>query len=132
MSEQKGSKRKLWIGAGLVALAAGIIVSSGIDFLPGGTSTTGAIVPAQRYRADQPATTGVGQTGQPDAQRSAQPVAGNVTGDARSDSLRDSRTVEGLTDGRVNSMTDGRVNSMTDGRVNSMKDSRPADGRTQQ
>ena len=44
MSEQKGSKRKVWIGAGLVALAAGIIVSSGIDFLPGGTSTTGAIV----------------------------------------------------------------------------------------
>jgi hypothetical protein len=82
MSEQNGSKRKLWIGTGLVALAAVIIVSSGIDFPPGGTSTSGAIVPAQRYRADQPATTGVGQTGQADAQRTAQPVATNA-GDAR-------------------------------------------------
>ena len=142
MSEQKGSNRKLWIGAGLVALAAVIIVTSGIDFPPGGTSTTGAIVPAQRYRADQPATTGVGQTGQADAQRNAQPVAGNA-GDARAADARasDGRSADAMkADGRsADAMkADGRsADAMkSDGRsADAMKadgraaDSRASDGR---
>jgi hypothetical protein len=116
MSEQKGSKRKIWIGAGLVALAAAIIVTSGIDFPPGGTSTSGAIVPAQRYRADQPATTGVGQTGQADAQRASQPETGNV-GDARSDAAR-----LNMQDGVRANMQDGARANMQDGARANMQD----------
>jgi len=132
MSEQNGSKRKLWIGTGLVALAAVIIVSSGIDFPPGGTSTSGAIVPAQRYRADQPATTGVGQTGQADAQRTAQPVADNA-GDARAaDGVKaDSRAADAMkVDGRsADAMkVDGRASDSlkANGRA---ADSRASDAR---
>ncbi len=103
MSEQSGSKRKVWIGAGLLALAGIIVASSGIDFPPGGTSTSGAIVPAQRYRADQPATTGVGQGGQADTQRSAQPVAGAASDARAADGVRaDGRTGDALKmDGRT-------------------------------
>jgi hypothetical protein len=134
MSEQQGSKRKVWIGAGLVALAAAIIVTSGIDFPPGGTSTTGAIVPAQRYRADQPATTGVGQTNPADAQRTEQPVAGNA-GDARAADGRnlkaDRRSADAMqADGRAADAmkVDGRAADAmkADGRA---ADAMKADGR---
>jgi pentapeptide MXKDX repeat protein len=133
MSEQSGFKRKgLWIGIGVVALAVVIVASSGIDFPPGGTSTSGAIVPAQRFRAEQPATTGVSQSGQTDAQRSAQPGTGNL-GDARSDSMKsDARNSDALkSDGRQSDAmrSDGRTgDSMkADGRTG---DSMKADGRT--
>ena len=62
MSEQKNGsfgKRKVWIGGGIAAAAVIVAVSSGVDFPPSGKDTVGTIVPAQRFRADQPATSGV-------------------------------------------------------------------------
>ena len=113
-------KRKvIFVGAGIAALAVILVASSGIDFPPGGTNTTGAIVPAQRFRAEQPATTGVSAPGQSDsAQRAVAPgTAGNI-GDARSSDARVSDSLK--TDGRA---TDARA---TDGRA---ADGRAADGR---
>jgi len=132
MSEHSGSKRKVWIGVGLVALAGIIVASSGIDFPPGGTSTSGAIVPAQRYRADQPATTGVGQGGQADVQRSAQPVAGSASDARAADGVRaDGRQADAMkADGRAGDAmkADGRqADAMkADGR---QADAMKADGR---
>jgi anti-sigma factor RsiW len=55
MSEQKsGSNRKILIGAGIAAAAVIVAFSTGM-FPPSATNTSGTIVPAQRYRADQPA-----------------------------------------------------------------------------
>jgi anti-sigma factor RsiW len=138
-------KRKvIFVGAGVAALAVILLASSGIDFPPGGTNTTGAIVPAQRFRADQPATTGVSATGQSEsAQRASQGTQGN-TGDARSsdarasDSLKangradslsdgranDARANDGRSDGRADAMKDGRSDAMKDGRADAMKDGR--------
>jgi anti-sigma factor RsiW len=148
-------KRKvIFVGAGVAALAVILLASSGIDFPPGGTNTTGAIVPAQRFRADQPATTGVSATGQSEsAQRASQGTQGN-TGDARSsdarasDSLKangradsvsdgrandarandgranDARANDGRSDGRADAMKDGRADAMKDGRSDAMKDGR--------
>ena len=102
MNEQKigaSSKRKaIYVGVGVAALAVILVASSGIDFPPGGTNTTGAIVPAQRFRAEQPATTGVSAPGQSEsAQRASQGAPGNI-GDARSS---DTRAIDSLkTDGR--------------------------------
>lgn len=51
----KSLNRRLWIGAGVAAAAAAIVVSSRvIDFPSSGKVTAGAIVPAQRSRVDQP------------------------------------------------------------------------------
>src|SRR6185503_19495222 len=102
-------KRKvIFVGAGVAALAVILLASSGIDFPPGGTNTTGAIVPAQRFRADQPATTGVSATGQSEsAQRASQGTQGN-TGDARSSDARASDSLKA--NGRADSLSDGRAN----------------------
>ena len=74
MNEQRSVPRKrkvIWVGAGVAALAVILVASSGIDFPPGGTNTTGAIVPAQRFRAEQPATTGVSAPGQSESAQRA-------------------------------------------------------------
>jgi len=142
MNEQNSgarSKRKvIWIGAGIAALAVVLVASSGIDFPPGGTNTSGAIVPAQRFRAEQPATD-VSAPGQSEsAQRASQGTPGNTTGDARSsdarfsDSLKANDRMDSLSNGRLDSMQDGRANSLSDGRMNSMQDGRAnnlSDGR---
>ena len=103
MNEQKSGARKrkvIWVGVGIAALAVILVASSGIDFPPGGTNTSGAIVPAQRFRAEQPATTGVSAPGQ--ATRNVpQGTAGNV-GDARSSDARASDSLR--TDGRADSL----------------------------
>jgi anti-sigma factor RsiW len=64
------SKNKVWIGIGL-ALAGVVVATQYFNFPPTSETTSGTIVPAQRYRAEQPtaadvkvgdATTGSGQT----------------------------------------------------------------------
>ena len=56
MSEQQsgsfGSRKKVWIGAGIAVAAAIVVVSTGV-FPPSGSDTVGTIVPAERYRAPQ-------------------------------------------------------------------------------
>jgi len=97
MNEQKSGARSkrtvIWVGGAIAALAVILVATSGIDFPPGGTSTWGAIVPAQRFRAEQPATTGVSAPGQSEsAQRASQVTPGNI-GDARS---ADARASDGI------------------------------------
>ena len=61
MNEQKSgarfNRKVIWVGGGIAALAVILVASSSFDFPPGGSNTSGAIVPAQRFRAEQPATT---------------------------------------------------------------------------
>jgi hypothetical protein len=80
MNEQKSgarlNRKVIWVGGGIAALAVILVASSSFDFPPGGTNTSGAIVPAQRFRAEQTATTAGSAPGQ------SQPAQG---GDARSD-----------------------------------------------
>src|SRR4029450_13325160 len=56
MSEQRRGSfgKKIWIGGGLAVAAAAIAVFSGVEVPPTGKDVSGTIVPAQRYRADQP------------------------------------------------------------------------------
>ena len=85
MSEDKNGsfgKRKFWIGGGIAAAAVILAVSSGIDFPPSGKDTVGTIVPAQRFRADQPATSGVAGGGQSGTASPQGNTAGNL-GDAK-------------------------------------------------
>jgi anti-sigma factor RsiW len=56
MNQQKNGligKRSVWIGAGIAAVAV-VLVLQYVDFPPGSKDVSGTIVPAQRYRADQP------------------------------------------------------------------------------
>src|SRR5260221_2364886 len=114
MNEQKsgarGKRAVIWVGGGIAALAVILVATSGIDFPPGGTNTSGAIVAAQRFPAEQPATTGVSAPSQSEsAQRASLGTPGNI-GDARSsDSLK--------ADGRSDSLSNGRVDGIKDGRT---------------
>ena len=75
MNEQNsgslGKRKVIWVGPASPRLAVILFATSGIDFPPGGSSTSGAIVPAQRFRAEQPATTGVTPGPRDSAQRAA-------------------------------------------------------------
>src|SRR5204862_2522385 len=107
MNEQKsgarGKRAVIWVGGGIAALAVILVATSGIDFPPGGTNTSGAIVPAQRFRAEQPATSDVSAPGQSEsAQRASQGAPGNI-GDARSSDARASDSLK--TDGRADSLS---------------------------
>jgi anti-sigma factor RsiW len=76
MSQQNSSipsKRKMWIGGGVAAVAAVLLVSFGMDFPSGTADTAGTIVPAQRYRATQNMTDGV-QSGTPAGTQSVQAI----------------------------------------------------------
>ena len=71
--------RKIWLGAGIAAAAAIVAVSTGI-FPPSATDTTGTIVPAQRYRADQPTAADVKLGVQAGTESAAGNPAGNSIG----------------------------------------------------
>ncbi len=77
MSDQQGNSngnRKLWIGGGIAAAAAVVIVSQfSVDFPPTGDATSGTIAPAQRYRAAQPTAQDV-QVGTQSGAQSGQPT----------------------------------------------------------
>ena len=80
MGQQKSGsfgKRKIWIGAGIAVAAAAVAVSTGL-FPPEGKDATGTIVPALRYRADQP-TAGDVKLGE-QAARSDGPSAATAVG----------------------------------------------------
>jgi hypothetical protein len=87
MSEEKrGSfgRSKVWIG--LAVAAAGVVIATQyFDFPPGGQSTSGTIVPAQRFRADQPGAADV-KLGGPAA--AAQPAQAGAAGDPRINDAR--------------------------------------------
>ena len=94
MSEEKSGsfgKRKIWIGGGIAAAAVILAVSSGVDFPPFSKDTVGTIVPAQRFRADQPATTGVAGGGQSGAASTPSGAPGNV-GDGKTGVVGDGKT----------------------------------------
>ena len=57
MNEQSsGSRRRnIWIGSGIAMTAALIALAYTIDFPPGAQNVVGTIVPAQRFKAAQPA-----------------------------------------------------------------------------
>ena len=90
MSEEKSGsfgKRKIWIGGGIAAAAVILAVSSGVDFPPGSKDTVGTIVPAVRYRAEQPTaadvklgdtTVGAGQTAPASAGNAADAARGEL------------------------------------------------------
>ena len=98
MSEQPsfGKRKAVWIGASVAALAV-VVVATGI-YPPSDGNTTGAIVPAQRFRAEQPTSGGVAGGGSTDAAPRAQAATGAGSGDA----MKDGRVVDGrMTDGRA-------------------------------
>ena len=113
------------MGVGVAALAVILVASSGIDFPPGGTNTTGAIVPAQRFRAEQPATTGVSAPGQSEsAQRAAQGAPGNI-GDARSSDTRAIDSLKPTAAAAMAASTACRTAAAYDGRTCTTAASRP-------
>ena len=117
MSEQPsfGKRKAVWIGAGVAAVAV-VVVATGI-YPPSDGNTSGAIVPAQRFRAEQPTSGGVAGSGSTDAAPRAQEATGAGSGDA----MRDGRVVDGR-------MTDGRASNSkaSDGRA---MDAKASDGR---
>ncbi|MFO1414819.1 MAG: hypothetical protein U1F10_13105 [Burkholderiales bacterium] len=148
MSERQAkssNRRVLWIGAGAAALVA-VMVGSGI-LPPGDGTTSGTIVPAQRFRAEQP-TTGDVKAQATEATRA--PDASANGADARSVSLRgdqkavdEAHTNKNSSDGiRANALVDGkqatdalRSGLSSDGKVddarrsNLITDGRVVDGR---
>jgi hypothetical protein len=85
MSEQKRSsfgRRGVWIGLGVTAIVIALVVQFGLDFPPGNKDVTGTIVPAQRYRADQPTAADVKLGGQEAAPAGVSSPGGNLAGQA--------------------------------------------------
>ena len=121
MNEQKigaSSKRKvIWVGAGVAALAVILVASSGIDFPPGGTKTSGSDRACAAFPRRAAGDDGRERPGQSEsAQRASQGTPGNI-GDARSSDARASDSLK--TDGRADSLKDGRTDAMKDGRADS-------------
>ena len=105
MSEEKSGsfgKRKIWIGGGIAAAAVILAVSSGVDFPPGSKDTVGTIVPAQRFRADQPATTGVAGGGQSGTAATQGIPAGSASADGLKTGGVDYAVPGGAPPGHVN------------------------------
>ena len=67
MSDQQtnpSSKRKIWIGAGIAAVAVIVVGGYALDVPPASKDAVGTIVPAQRFMAPQPKAEEI-QVGQP-------------------------------------------------------------------
>ena len=67
MSDQQelpSSKRKIWIGAGIAAIAVVVVGGYALDVPPGSKDAVGTIVPAARFVAPQPKAQEI-QVGQP-------------------------------------------------------------------
>ena len=98
MSEQQGNSkgnRKLWIGGGIAAAAAVVIVSQfGIDYPATGEATSGTIAPAQRYRAAQPTAQDV-QVGSQSGTQSGQPTQAGDSGAVNSASSNQASSNQG-------------------------------------
>jgi hypothetical protein len=58
------NKRKVWIGAGLAAIAVVVVGGYALDVPPGIKDTAGTILPATRYQAAQPKASDI-QVGMP-------------------------------------------------------------------
>jgi len=78
MSDQQNipsSKRKIWIGAGLAAVAAIVVGGYALDVPPGSKDAVGTIVPVQKFVAPQNTAVDI-QPGQQQGRQRTEPIPG--------------------------------------------------------
>ena len=130
MSEEKQgilgtTKGRLLVTAGVAAVAL-VGLSSVIDFPPGGSKTSGTIVPAERYRAPQNSAEDI-KVGQPGTAQSSQTgagiAAGNATANVVSPNAVPNATVNAAADA-ANAKINAKVNAAADA-VNAKVNARP-------
>jgi len=105
------NRGKLLVTAGVAAVAL-IGISSVIDFPIGGTTTTGAIVPAERHRAPQNAAGDIA-VGQPSAAVPTGTTIDAATGDAAGQAAMKA----GIAASRVASQADAAIRNNADAKA---------------
>jgi anti-sigma factor RsiW len=123
MNEQSsGSRRRnVWIGSGIAMAAALIALAYTIDFPPGAQNVVGTIVPAQRFKAAQPAMDDIKAGGQ--AATQAVPLqAGSAANAATNNAVNAGTTVNAInassTNNAINASTNNAVTAGTTNAIN--------------
>jgi hypothetical protein len=114
MNEQSsGSRRRnVWIGSGIAMAAALIALAYTIDFPPGAQNVVGTIVPAQRFKAAQPAMDDI-RAGGTAATQAVPLQAGSAANAAANNAVN-----AGTTSNAINASSTNAVNAASTNAVN--------------
>jgi len=124
MNEQSsGSRRRnVWIGSSIAIAAALVALAYTIDFPPGAQSVVGTIVPAQRFKAAQPAMGDIKAGGQ--AATQAIPLqAGSATNAAANNATTNAvgnSTTNAVVNGTTNAVDNASMNAVSNASTNAV------------
>ncbi|HEY2816167.1 MAG TPA: hypothetical protein VGK44_03420 [Casimicrobiaceae bacterium] len=120
MNESNGSSRRrnVWVGSGIAIAAALVALAYTIDFPPGAQNAVGTIVPAQRFKAAQPAIDDVKAVGQ-SGSRSGPLQAGSAANAATNNAVV-SGTTNAVTNGTTNAVDNASTNAVANGTTNAI------------
>jgi hypothetical protein len=124
MNEQSSSSRRrnVWIGSGIAIAAALVALAYTIDFPPGAQSVVGTIVPAQRFKAAQPAMDDIKAGGQ--AATQAIPLqAGSAANAAANNSTTNAvgnATTNAVANGTTNAVDNASMNAVSNASMNAI------------
>jgi anti-sigma factor RsiW len=120
MNESNGSSRRrnVWVGSGIAIAAALVALAYTIDFPPGTQNAVGTIVPAQRFKAAQPAIDDVKAGGQ-SGSRSVPLQAGSAANAATNNAVV-SGTTNAVTNGTTNAVDNASTNAVVNGTTNAI------------
>ena len=119
MNESNGSSRRrnVWVGSGIAIAAALVALAYTIDFPPGAQNAVGTIVPAQRFKAAQPAIDDVKAVGQSGSQ-SVPLQAGSAANAATSNAVSAGTSTNSGTATQTFPAINGATNAVTGAGVN--------------
>ena len=122
MNESIGSSRKrnVWIGSGIAIAAALVALAYTIDFPPGAQNAVGTIVPAQRFKAAQPAIESIKPVGQSGSQ--SVPLQAGSAANAATNNAVVNGTTNAVTSGTTNAVDAASTNAVMNGTTNAVMD----------
>jgi len=120
MNESIGSSRKrnVWIGSGIAIAAALVALAYTIDFPPGAQNAVGTIVPAQRFKAAQPAIESIKPVGQSGSQ--SVPLQAGSAANAATNNAVVNGTTNAVTSGTTNAVDAASTNAVMNGTTNAV------------
>ena len=118
MNDSSSRKRNVWIGSAVAIGAALVALAYTIDFPPGAQNAVGTIVPAQRFKAAQPAMDDVKAVGQSGSQ--SVPLQAGSAANAAANNAVVNGTTNGITNATTNGITNASTNAVMNGTTNAI------------
>jgi len=120
MNESNGSSRRrnVWVGSSIAIAAALVALAYTIDFPPGAQNAVGTIVPAQRFKAAQPAMDDVKAVGQSGSQ--SVPLQAGSAANAATNNAVVSGTTNAVTSGTTNAVDNASTNAVVNASTNAV------------